>query len=71
MTDAGAAALLEPPPAATAIVVLFRPGRGRWKKVGSASTVREALDLLDQSGDWWLRTTTADAPEPGLFDGAP
>jgi hypothetical protein len=60
-TDAGTQA---------AFTVLFRPSRGRWSMVGTAATLREALDLCDRRGDFWFRTlatTEADAA-PVLFD---
>ena len=68
LTDAGANALLQQPPAVTAVAVLYRPGSGRWRLVGRAKTIREALDLIAGGGDWWLRRTMTAAPEPTLFD---
>ena len=52
------------------VSVYFRTGRGRWKLLGTATTVRAALALVNCRGDWWLRTgvPAAEAVTPGLFD---
>jgi hypothetical protein len=56
--------------AAVRIAVLFRPGKGRWKKVGTAATYAEAVALVNAAGDWWLRVTTVENDDAGptLFD---
>ena len=35
-------------------VVRFRPGRGRWKRVGAAASLAGALALVNAKGDWHL-----------------
>jgi hypothetical protein len=57
-------------PITTTLVVLFRPGRGRWKKVGTARNYAEALAMVRGPGDWWFSTAAAEVEgeQPGLFD---
>jgi hypothetical protein len=51
------------------ILVMFRPlSGGRWRQIGTAETLRAALDLMTLgSGDYWIHEPKAEA---GLFAGS-
>jgi hypothetical protein len=67
-----AAPVLPEPPTAVRIAVLYRPGKGkgRWKKIGTATNYAEAVTLVNAAGDYWFRIDRVENDDqgPGLFD---
>lgn len=61
----------EPPDTAIAMFdVMFRTGdTGRWKKLGTATSYRDALALVNTAGNFWFRRVELQPDGPSLFDG--
>ena len=49
-------------------VLWFRPGAGRWVRVGRFGSRAEALNAIGGSGDWRVSEERSAPAAPTLFD---
>jgi hypothetical protein len=68
LTDAAVDAVFADP-GPRLFVLWFRPGSGRWHRVGQFGSRAECLDAMGGSGDYRIEEKRAEPPKQrGLFD---